>query len=556
MPPSSDRPKSKVLRWQQTDGFASFVVPSRVCAMSDHDRVVASTLQKYLPFPPVPHAPPQHKGWDDTPVDAPQDAWTRLLPFGGGVIQHRKCSSSRERPGEALGEHLMTEGVHCVTFTILRGTGTGMRVGVASEDGAKTWGFRLLDGRLSEPPPPPHTGQGSPGWLRGQRAQLNEHRTWALSKALDGTSLPKQLSRADQVPSWDRRPGEKIGVVINMASRTLVFLVGGSSVDAEVELPESGVRMWFESRLKHDAVAISEYRYQAAPAGSIPRRNPSPRVRREPSPSRSSHEQVPAHVSPQMRKLEKDLEEYNQRQQAVRGKGRLSPGPGAYKTQTTVGEGVNWTIGPLGRDSKEREREAIRKEREARIWADRQRRSRSDSPRRSNDASPHYAAPLLRLSRPRCTSSSRGGSPMRATPDESDELRSARHLCDQLLQENDRLRSRLRGDNSTGLVRSASSSAVLRMETTLLVEAAEPEGSWCKKTALEVALVEDKELQDPPLPTAAQPHASEPAPKAPAVFPDRPVPIPAQQQTRAEAPASEPVAVRKAPALLPHRMRL
>jgi hypothetical protein len=176
--------------------------------------------------------------------------WSNLLPHGGSVVQHIRQPRAGGKD-EVLGEPLLTgDGEHRFVFTVISGTGTGMRVGIASADGSQTFGMRLYDGRLAQHPPPPPKDDGEGG-------------------------LPARLcSETDRV--WDRIPGTRIEIIVDLTTRRLDFNVGesgGRTVDAGVQLPREGVRPWFQCQLKGDAVAISEHRVFVSPLRMV--RSPS-----------------------------------------------------------------------------------------------------------------------------------------------------------------------------------------------------------------------------------------------------------------------------------------
>lgn len=127
------------------DGFATFEMPEdwtqlqADTQMPSPDWVVASRLKPTLPT-------------------LRPEVWlgaSGLLPYGGSVVQHtRQCKlGDRSTVDEAVAEPLMVEGEHAFSFTILRGSGTGMRIGVAADSGGCAWGLRVYDGKLQIYPP-------------------------------------------------------------------------------------------------------------------------------------------------------------------------------------------------------------------------------------------------------------------------------------------------------------------------------------------------------------------------------------------------------------------
>ena len=218
------------LRWQPSEAFESFYKPPIGEQLLPQDRIVADRCYKRKTLPPVPleiQLRPDElvtETVNQPPEAAAVDTWARILPVGGGVIQHNRTCSSRERPDEAFGQHLMTEGEHRITFVTVRGTGTGMKVGVASDDGSKTWGFRLFDGRLCQFPNPP-PAQGSSKWMQTHKIG-DEHLHWSLPNSMGGDGLSLKLTHTR---FWDRMPGQRIEIIVNMAERSLVFNAGGAS---------------------------------------------------------------------------------------------------------------------------------------------------------------------------------------------------------------------------------------------------------------------------------------------------------------------------------------
>ena len=399
------------LRWQQeTECFASFVIPENSATMGDRDRVVATGLSKNLfPVPPqnrwqmcrecqpligdklvgasadapgevssgiihravgycaVRQTQLDQKGYRlvDPPTqqlqreeridpEAPcSDSWSRLLPFGGGVIQHTRKCSSRDSPDEVLGEHLMTQGEHRFCYTVLRGSGTGMRVGVASANGSQTVGIRLYDGRVVHSPGL-SAEPGSPRWLRENvsKSDGDGRRKWALPIALGGAELPPQLVHEfdpQRRMLWDRLPGAvKIELVVNLTARSLVFTVGSNSIEAGITLPEGGIRMWFESKMQNDAIAVTEYRAGPAPTCS---KAPTP----APRSSLASTRMRPLPAS-----FEQDQEVFTKKMAAAREASASSPGPGAYNVvdafRTKVGKGLAFSFGPQALDESRSDR--------------------------------------------------------------------------------------------------------------------------------------------------------------------------------------------------------
>ena len=45
--------------------------------------------------------------------------------------------------------------------------------------------------------------------------------------------------------TWGKLPGERVEMLVDLTTGTLVFYAGGSCVDAEIAFPPCGVRFWF-----------------------------------------------------------------------------------------------------------------------------------------------------------------------------------------------------------------------------------------------------------------------------------------------------------------------
>ena len=235
------------LEWQAHDAFVSFKLPEpteenmRLEALSWQARSVMGNQRSKLP-----------------PLGA--SIWRQLLPQGGAVLQHVEQPTSGDT-NEVCGEPLISsEGEHRFTFTIIRGSGTGMRVGIASADGRQTWGFRIFDGRLQQWPPPPS----------------ERSRSDASSMAANGDENDGHTSSTERI--WNRVPGQKIEVVVDVTHKRLMFNVGlngGCALNVGIDLPPEGFRPWFESKLKLDAIAISSTRVALSHPGA-PVARPAP----------------------------------------------------------------------------------------------------------------------------------------------------------------------------------------------------------------------------------------------------------------------------------------
>lgn len=234
------------------------------------------------------------------------DRLIRRAGLPATILQHA-VQPSRGMANEILGDTIMTKDEHKFVYTLLRGSGTGMRVGVASADGLSNWGFRLFDGRLSEHLPSTNTMTQAERLRATDPAEGKTRLKHGVPIALGGGELPMRLCQG--IGTWDRSAGLRIEVTVNMSTRTLHFHAGeGKAFDACVQLPEQGVRPWFESRLIHDCIAISEHRVRPgtsilvvrkplkvtapSPYAQPPSRSSSPRRTASPS------QEAPSQASP------------------------------------------------------------------------------------------------------------------------------------------------------------------------------------------------------------------------------------------------------------------
>ena len=242
--------------WPASEDFSSFTIPRAqpgghaIDGMTSIDLAVANRL-KMQPRLLVDERP-------DTPSVLPRSG----LP--ATIVQHMS-QPSRGVANELIGETLMTQDEHRFVFTVLRGSGTGMRVGVASADGRCNWGIRIFDGRLTQHVP--HVRMQSAAAARSKdNGDGKEDVELNVPIAMGGGNLPPKLCQGPA--TWDRA-GLRIEVTVNMTMRTLVFHVAssGKAFDAGIQLPEEGVRPWFESRLIGDTIALSEHRVR--PGNSI-----------------------------------------------------------------------------------------------------------------------------------------------------------------------------------------------------------------------------------------------------------------------------------------------
>ena len=139
----------------------------------------------------------------------------------------------------ALGDFIMKAqvgGRHTLRFTVVQSrgtTGTGMRVGVASEDGTRVCGIRVWDGKLY--PSAPHGGD------------------------------PRYIFLTH------RGSGREVEVCVDYDSRRLTFTIDGEgTVDARVtpdSLPDS-LRAWVQCVYQGDAIVLSGYRFTPPPKSS------------------------------------------------------------------------------------------------------------------------------------------------------------------------------------------------------------------------------------------------------------------------------------------------
>ena len=258
------------MAWPASDDFSSFTIPRAqpgahvVDGMTSVDLAVASRF-KMQPKLLVDERP-------DTPSVLPKSG----LP--ATIVQHMS-QPSRGVANEIIGDTLMTQDEHRFVFTVLRGSGTGMRVGVASANGSCNWGIRIFDGRLTQ-----HVPQVRMQSAAAARSKDNDDSNVDLNLpiAMGGGNLPPKLCQGPA--TWDRA-GLRIEVTVNMTMRTLVFHVAssGKAFDTGIRLPKEGVRPWFESRLIGDTIALSEHRVRPGHSILVVRR-PLARVTRSSTP--------------------------------------------------------------------------------------------------------------------------------------------------------------------------------------------------------------------------------------------------------------------------------
>ena len=138
-------------------------------------------------------------------------AWSRRLPEKangvGCAVQHTVQSKGKEFPDDIYADPLIADGEVCeFTFTLLRGTGTFMRVGVAAaDDSGRTWGIRLNDGSLAlEPTPPPK--------LR-DRTYFNAKSAGGLEEEEEPSRKPQKLKTGGSIEIVELHAGQmRIGV--------------------------------------------------------------------------------------------------------------------------------------------------------------------------------------------------------------------------------------------------------------------------------------------------------------------------------------------------------
>ena len=104
---------------------------------------------------------------DSASLSVQVEAWKqRMLPSPkGSVLRHRRQTSARGHPDEAIAEPAIVSGEASFTFTLLHGTGTGVAIGVAAADGSGcVWSLRLSECSLvaATDPRPPGLRQESP----------------------------------------------------------------------------------------------------------------------------------------------------------------------------------------------------------------------------------------------------------------------------------------------------------------------------------------------------------------------------------------------------------
>ena len=84
--------------------------------------------------------------------------WAMRLPHAAAnvasVLVHRRISRARYGGDHAYAGVAITDGEAEFTYTLLSGSGSGVKVGVAALDGSRSWGIKLSNGEMSTVPPP------------------------------------------------------------------------------------------------------------------------------------------------------------------------------------------------------------------------------------------------------------------------------------------------------------------------------------------------------------------------------------------------------------------
>lgn len=182
-------------------------------------------------------------------------------------LKHARQSRVNQ-PDDAFGDRKMTKGEHKFVFDIdsCSSSGSGVRVGVASEDGRERWGIRPVDGRAV------YVTSSLPSPDLEERTQERER----LSSAFLADK-PMAASRQE------RAVGRRIEVCVDMTRRLVTYSVdGGTGFDSGV-LPDDYPDVlvpWAQLFYKEDSVTLSQHRSRAVNRKASPR---SPATPRKPS---------------------------------------------------------------------------------------------------------------------------------------------------------------------------------------------------------------------------------------------------------------------------------
>ena len=187
--------------------------------------------------------------------------WKSRLPYVSGgvasVIRHKRQCNSRDQADNAYCPAI-TQGEVEFTFTCLSGTGTCMRVGVASADNSsETVGIKLVNGDMAIEP-------------RG--------RDWRNREPIQNLKIDNEGGGKPLVK-------HNITCRVNMAMGVVSFCVdNGMPIEPLGDLPKCGVRPWVQMFYKGDCVAVSSFRRTGHDSQGRPLwRCPSPK--RSPSPN-------------------------------------------------------------------------------------------------------------------------------------------------------------------------------------------------------------------------------------------------------------------------------
>ena len=201
-------------------------------------------------------------------------------------LVHQRQTRVRDQPDDAFGNFVMTRGEHKFVYEIecdlhkdtkgndrlpgsgfrpksalpsraAVGSGSGIRVGVASKDGSKRWGIRPSDGRA--------VSQGDD----------IDHRDYGpTSNLLADAVMPCQQARA---------VGTRVEVTVNMARRIVKDSVdGATAVDSGVlpdDYPDELIP-WCQLFYQNDAVTLSDHRFRPVNHPPSPR-SPSDAARKD-----------------------------------------------------------------------------------------------------------------------------------------------------------------------------------------------------------------------------------------------------------------------------------